>query len=193
MCLLQGLKNCSQSKTENSEVGWGAIMIALREMMDMSDAATENSALNSAQGKKYAVVSCDVLPEVFIKVMEVKRLLACGEEKSSASACKRADISRSAFYKYRDSIFTYEEKLKGRIVSFYSVLKDMPGVLSAVLACLHRSGANVMTLNQSIPIDGAATVTVTVKLSDSDMDGAALRRAVMTVDGVVEVRLISEE
>lgn len=168
-------------------------MIALREMMDMSDAATENSALNSAQGKKYAVVSCDVLPEVFIKVMEVKRLLACGEEKSSASACKRADISRSAFYKYRDSIFTYEEKLKGRIVSFYSVLKDMPGVLSAVLACLHRSGANVMTLNQSIPIDGAATVTVTVKLSDSDMDGAALRRAVMTVDGVVEVRLISEE
>ena len=78
---------------------------------------------------KYAVVSCDVLPEVFLKVMEVKRLLACGEEKSSASACKRADISRSAFYKYRDSVYTYEEKLTGRIISLYAVMRDMPAVL----------------------------------------------------------------
>lgn len=142
---------------------------------------------------KYAVVDCDVLPEVFIKVMEVKRLLACGEEKSSASACKRADISRSAFYKYRDSVFTYEEKLKGRIISLYGVLKDTPGVLSAVLACLHSCDANVLTLNQSVPVDGAAAVTVTVKLSGKPMDGAALRNAVAAVNGVVEVKLISEE
>ncbi|MCM1523144.1 MAG: ACT domain-containing protein [Ruminococcus sp.] len=142
---------------------------------------------------KYAVVDCDVLPEVFIKVMEVKRLLACGEEKSSASACKRAEISRSAFYKYRDSVFTYEEKLTGRIISLYCVLKDTPGVLSAVLACLHRCGANVLTLNQSVPVDGAAAVTVTVKLSGKPMDGAALSRAVAAADGVVDVRLISEE
>ena len=75
-----------------------------------------------ASETRYAVVSCDVLPEVFLKVMEVKRLLACGDEKSSASACKRADISRSAFYKYRDSVFTYEEKLTGRTVSLYARL-----------------------------------------------------------------------
>ncbi|MBQ5332073.1 MAG: ACT domain-containing protein [Oscillospiraceae bacterium] len=142
---------------------------------------------------RYAVVSCDVLPEVFIKVMEVKRLLACGEEKSSASACKRADISRSAFYKYRDSVYTYEEKLKGRTVSLYAVLRDTPGVLSSVLACLHRCDANVLTLNQSVPIDGAAAVTVTVKLSGRPMDGSSLRREVCAVDGVVEVRLISED
>lgn len=142
---------------------------------------------------KYAVVSCDVLPEVFLKVMEVKRLLACGEEKSSASACKRADISRSAFYKYRDSVYTYEEKLTGRIISLYAVLRDMPGVLSSVLACLHKCSANVLTLNQSVPIDGAAAVTVTVKLSGGPMDGPTLRRAVLGVEGVVEARLISEE
>lgn len=144
-------------------------------------------------GKRFAVVSCDVLPEVFIKVMEVKRLLACGEEKSSASACKRADISRSAFYKYRDSVFTYEEKLKGRIISLYAILRDTPGVLSSVLACLHKCGANVLTLNQSVPVDGAAAVTVTVKLEGDRMDGAALRKAVLETAGVVEVRLISEE
>ncbi len=146
-----------------------------------------------ASETRYAVVSCDVLPEVFLKVMEVKRLLACGDEKSSASACKRADISRSAFYKYRDSVFTYEEKLTGRTVSLYAVLRDTPGVLSSVLACLHRCSANVLTLNQSVPIDGAAAVTVTVKLSGRPMDGASLRREVAGVEGVVETRLISEE
>ena len=146
-----------------------------------------------SEGGRFAVVSCDVLPEVFLKVMEVKRLLACGEEKSSASACKRADISRSAFYKYRDSVFTYEEKLKGRIVSLHAILRDNPGVLSSVLSCLHKCGANVMTLNQSVPVDGAAAVTVTVKLSGSSMDGAALRKAVLETNGVVEARLISEE
>lgn len=152
---------------------------------------SETKAAPSSE--RFAVVSCEVLPEVFLKVMEVKRLLACGEEKSSASACKRADISRSAFYKYRDSVFTYEEKLKGRVFSFYTVLRDTPGVLSAVLAALHGCGANILTLNQSVPIDGAATVTMTVKLSDSLMDGASLRKAVHALDGVVEVRLISEE
>ena len=70
----------------------------------MSEPSITNDT--DASETRYAVVSCDVLPEVFIKVMEVKRLLACGDEKSSASACKRADISRSAFYKYRDSVFT---------------------------------------------------------------------------------------
>ncbi len=155
----------------------------------MSDERLEDNGIDG----RYAVVSCEVLPEVFLKVMEVKRLLACGEEKSSASACKRADISRSAFYKYRDSVYTYEEKLKGRTVSLYAVLKDMPGVLSSVLACLRSCGANILTLNQSVPIDGAAAVTVTVKLSGRPMDGPALRRAVAGVDGVVEVRLISEE
>lgn len=154
----------------------------------------ENTVCDTTALKgKYAVVSCDVLPEVFLKVMEVKRLLACGEEKSSASACKKADISRSAFYKYRDSVYTYEEKLTGRTVSLYAVLKDTPGVLSAVLSCLHSCDANVLTLNQSVPIDGAAAVTVTVKLSGRPMDGGSLRKEVLAVEGVVEIRLISEE
>ena len=101
--------------------------------------------------------------------------------------------ARSAFYKYRDSVYTYEEKLTGRIISLYAVLRDMPGVLSSVLACLHKCSANVLTLNQSVPIDGAAAVTVTVKLSGGPMDGPSLRRAVLGVEGVVEARLISEE
>ncbi|MDE7293400.1 MAG: ACT domain-containing protein [Oscillospiraceae bacterium] len=141
-------------------------------------------------GGKYAVISCEVLPEVFLKVMEVKRLLATGEEKSSASACKRAEISRSAYYKYRDSVFTYEEKMQDRIVSLHAVLKDTPGVLSAVLACLHRCGANIVSLNQNAAVDGAAAATVTVKLSGTLTDGNALNEEVGHIPGVVETRLI---
>ncbi|MBP0955392.1 MAG: ACT domain-containing protein [Oscillospiraceae bacterium] len=140
----------------------------------------------------YAVVSLDVLPDVFIRVMEAKRLIACGEEKSYQSACRAVGISRSAFYKYRDSIYTYEEKLTARIVSFYTVLKDEPGVLSSLLSALHSNGANVLTLNQSVPVDGAAAVTVTVKLSDST-SGAALCGKLRGNPGVVEIKLISEE
>ncbi|MDE6592262.1 MAG: ACT domain-containing protein [Oscillospiraceae bacterium] len=139
---------------------------------------------------KYAVISCEVLPEVFLKVMEVKRLLATGEEKSSASACKRAEISRSAYYKYRDSVFTYEEKMQDRIVSLHAVLKDTPGVLSAVLACLHHCGANIVSLNQNAAVDGAAAATVTVRLSGALTDGNALNEEVGHIPGVVETRLI---
>ncbi len=139
---------------------------------------------------KYAVISCEVLPEVFLKVMEVKRLLATGEEKSSASACKRAEISRSAYYKYRDSVFTYEEKMQDRIVSLHAVLKDTPGVLSAVLACLHRCGANIVSLNQNAAVDGAAAATVTVRLSGALTDGNTLNEEVGHIPGVVETRLI---
>ena len=79
---------------------------------------------------KLIVVNSDVLPDVFIKVIEVKKLLARGEEKSSAAACKRVGISRSAFYKYRDCVFTYEEKLTQKIISLNMTLKDEPGTAS---------------------------------------------------------------
>lgn len=140
----------------------------------------------------FAVVSLDVLPEVFHKVIEVKRMLAVGDEKSSVSACKKVGISRSAYYKYRDNVFAYEEKLRGQVVSLYIVLRDTPGVLSSVLSLLHDLGTNIMTLNQSAAVDGAAVLTVTVKLSRL-MDGDALKKAVAAVEGVVSARLISEE
>lgn len=141
----------------------------------------------------YVVISREVLPEIFTKVIEVKRLLACGEEKSSAAACKRTGISRSAYYKYRDSVFTYDEKLTHKIISLFAVLRDEPGVLSSLLNSIHQNGANVMTLNQSVPVDGAALVTVTVKLNESSPDPSQCIKLLSQIDGVVEMRLISGE
>lgn len=117
------------------------------------------------------VVRKDVLPPVILKVLEVKRLLARGEEKSSAAACKRIGISRSAYYKYKDSVFTYDEKDARRIMSVSAVLKDEPGVLSGFISAIHALGGNILTVNQNIPIDGAASVTVTMRLrADAEAD-----------------------
>ncbi|MBP1548531.1 MAG: ACT domain-containing protein [Oscillospiraceae bacterium] len=141
----------------------------------------------------FVVISTDVLPEIFPKVLEVKRLLACGEEKSSASACKKIGISRSAFYKYKECVFAYEEKLAQKIISYYAVLKDEPGVLSAILAEFHRQGANIITVNQNMPIDGVATVNITVKLYGDEADAYGLKNDLAALNGVVDVKFISGE
>lgn len=141
----------------------------------------------------FVVISTDVLPEIFPKVLEVKRLLACGEEKSSASACKKIGISRSAFYKYKECVFAYEEKLAQKIISYYAVLKDEPGVLSAILSEFHRQGANIITVNQNMPIDGVAAVNITVKLFGDEADAYGLKNDLAALNGVVDVKFISGE
>ena len=141
----------------------------------------------------FVVISTDVLPEIFPKVLEVKRLLACGEEKSSASACKRIGISRSAFYKYKECVFAYEEKLTQKIISYYAVLKDEPGVLSTILAEFHRQGANIITVNQNMPIDGVAAVNITVRLFGDEADAYGLKNDLASINGVVDVKFISGE
>ena len=139
------------------------------------------------------VADADILPEVFTKVIEVKRLIACKDEKSLASACKRVGISRSAYYKYKDSVFSYEELFNRKIVNMYLLLTDNPGVLSNALAFLHSLKANILTVNQSIPVDGAAAVNISLRLTDSidrELEGL---NSIKKLDGVLEVRILSAE
>ena len=91
--------------------------------------------------RRLIVVDSSVLPEVILKVLDVKKLLASREEKSSASACKRIGISRSAYYKYRDSVFSYDDKMTKRILTLSALLRDEPGILSSVLVTLHACEA----------------------------------------------------
>lgn len=139
------------------------------------------------------VVESEVLPEVILKVLEVKKLLANKEEKSSASACKRIGVSRSAYYKYRNSVFSYNEKLTAQIITLYMLLKDEPGVLSSVLVSLHNLKANILTVNQSIPIDGVATVTISLRLNNSLEEAVAIKSIIGELRGVVEIQLLSGE
>ncbi|MFT3951290.1 MAG: ACT domain-containing protein [Oscillospiraceae bacterium] len=142
---------------------------------------------------RFVVVDSGVLPEIILKVLNAKRLRAAGDAKSSAEACRAVGISRSAYYKYKDCVYTYDEKIKNRIMSFYFVLRDEKGILLSVITHLYTLGANILTVNQNIPLDAAASVTCTVKFEGTDVSSASVLKELRTVPGVVEARLISEE
>ena len=139
------------------------------------------------------VVDSSVLPEVILKVLQVKKIMANKEAKSSAAACKLVGVSRSAYYKYRDCVYSYEEKLMQKIITHYMLLKDEPGVLSSVLVSLHNLSANILTVNQSIPIDGVATVTISLRLNESFEEAVAMKSIISELRGVVDIQLLSGE
>ncbi len=115
---------------------------------------------------KYYIVDSAVLPEIFIRVVEAKRLLDTGEAATINQAAAQAGVSRSAYYKYKDMVRPFHDMLSGRIVTVRLTLKDQPGVLSDVLNVIASLGGNLLTINQSIPSGGAAAVAVSVETSD---------------------------
>ena len=119
---------------------------------------------------KYFIVEAEALPEIYLKVAETKRLLEIGEVTTVNAATRRTGISRSAFYKYKDAVRPFTDMLHGRIITVQVMLRDIPGVLSAVLNVFAELGGNILTINQSIPVNGCAVVTITAETS-------ALRRS----------------
>lgn len=117
------------------------------------------------QPGKFFIVDGSVLPEIFTKVVEAKRLLETGEVTTINQAAAKVGVSRSAFYKYKDMIRPFNDMLSGRIVTLQLTLKDQPGVLSDVLNLIASSGGNLLTINQTIPANGAAGVTVSMETS----------------------------
>lgn len=114
---------------------------------------------------KYFIVEASAMPEIFRKVAEAKRLLETGEESTVNNAARAVGISRSAFYKYKDAVRPFNDMLHGRIVTLQILLKDEPGILSAALNVFGGTGVNVLTINQSIPVNGCAVVTMTAETS----------------------------
>lgn len=121
--------------------------------------------MEQAQSPKYFIVESTVLPEIYLKVAEAKRLLETGEEQTVNAATRRSGISRSAFYKYKDAIRPFQDMLHGRIVTIQILLRNEPGALSCVLNLLADRGGNVLTINQAIPGGGTAVVTVGLETS----------------------------
>ena len=137
------------------------------------------------------IVEADLLPEVLLKVIEAKKLLSQGKAKNSSEAARMAGISRSAYYKYKDGVAVYDEEQERRLVTYYLTLKDVPGVLSNVLAELSKYGANVLTINQNIPVDGAAPVTISFATRGLRTDEHSLREALRAIDGVINCRSLT--
>jgi len=112
---------------------------------------------------RYYIVEASALPDVFLKVAEVKRMLVTGEADKVSEATRKVGISRSAFYKYKDSILPFQNLMAGRIITFQVLLQDTAGLLSELLQVFSANGANILTINQTIPVSGVASITITAE------------------------------
>ena len=135
---------------------------------------------------KYYLVAAEALPEIFIRVAEAKRMMQTGEADTVGAATKMAGISRSAFYKYKDAVQPFQDMKAGHIITFYALLKDNPGVLSNFLSIFANSGANILTINQTIPTNGCAGVTISAETSEMVEDLEAMMARISGAEGVLK-------
>ncbi len=140
---------------------------------------------------KYYIVEASVLPDIFHKVAEAKRLLETGETDKVNVATRAVGISRSAFYKYRDTISPFQNLMAGRIITFQMMLKDTAGVLSAILSIFANNGANILTINQSIPSGGRAMVTISAETGNLDCSLEELVNLIGGTQGVVKAEMVA--
>ena len=144
-----------------------------------------------AQLPKYYIVEAQALPEVFLKVAEAKWLLETGEVATVNDAARATGISRSAFYKYRDSISPFQNLMAGRILTFQFLLRDMTGLLSSILTIFAQFGANILTINQSIPTGGKAMVTISAETGALNCPIEELTHVLAETRGVVRAEAVA--
>ncbi len=140
---------------------------------------------------KYYIVEAKALPEVFLKVAEAKWLLETGEVNTVNEASKATGISRSAFYKYRDAIAPFQNMMAGRILTFQFLLRDVTGLLSSILTIFAQSGANILTINQSIPTNGCASVTISAETTNMTEGVEEMVRALSAITGVLKAEILA--
>lgn len=140
---------------------------------------------------KYYIIAAEALPEIFIKVAEAKRMMQTGEASTVGAATKMVGISRSAFYKYKDAVQPFNDMKSEHIITFYGMLKDSTGVLSRVISVFASSGANILTINQSIPTNGCAAVTISAETSEMEESLESLLADAAAVKGVVRFNVMA--
>ena len=140
---------------------------------------------------KYYIVEAKALPEVFLKVAEAKWLLETGEATTVNEAAKATGISRSAFYKYRDAIAPFQNLMAGRILTFQFILRDVTGLLSSILTIFAQFGANILTINQTSPTNGCASVTISAETTNMTDGVEEMVRALGAISGVLKAEILA--
>lgn len=140
---------------------------------------------------QYYIVEASALPEVFLKVAETKRLLSTGEATTVNEATRMTEISRSAFYKYRDAVMPFQNMMTGRIVTYQLLLHDEPGLLSEILLIFADAGANISTINSIVPTNGTAVVTISAETIDLKIPLEELIRRLNALEGVVKADVLA--
>lgn len=143
--------------------------------------------------KKYYVVKERAVPEVLLKVVEAKKLLDSGKVQTVQEAAEKMDISRSSFYKYKDDIFPFHEEARGKTITFIIQMDDEPGLLSVVIGAIARFHGNILTIHQSIPINGVATLTLSVDILPGEGDIEAMVEEIEESDGIHYLKILGRE
>lgn len=146
----------------------------------------------TAGSERYYLVREDILPEALMKTIQAKALLARGEVKTVHEAVEKVGLSRSAFYKYKDGIFPLSKLERERIVTISMDLEHRSGILSRVLALIADLEGNVLTIHQTIPLQGVANVVISVETSMMGETASTLLDTLRRQDGVTRVALTGQ-
>lgn len=142
---------------------------------------------------KYLIIDTAILPEVFTKVVKVKELIRTGKVKDISEGVRLVGISRSTYYKYKDFVFTLSEGIVGHKVTLGLVLVHEAGTLSKILDKIALEKGNILTINQDIPINNAASVTITFDASKLQMEINTLVEEFRATKNVIKVDLVAVE
>ena len=141
----------------------------------------------------YYVLKEKAVPEVLLKVVEAKRLIDSGRAESVLDATEEVGISRSSFYKYKDDIFPYHENKKGKTITMIIQLDDETGLLYTVLQYIAEFNANILTIHQSVPVNGIASLTLSIDLLSGDESADVMRDKIEAASGIHYVKIIARE
>ena len=144
-------------------------------------------------GERYYVVKEKAVPEVLLKVLEAKRLMEANKRLTVQQAAEQVGISRSSFYKYQDDIFPFHDNAKGKTITFILQMDDEPGILSDVLKIIAEYHGNILTIHQSIPINGVATLTISVDIAPKLGDAASMVDHIVARTGVHDLKILGRE
>lgn len=145
------------------------------------------------EDEKYYIVKKRALPEVLLQVAKVNRLLAAERDMTVQEAAERVGISRSSFYKYKDDIWPFHEKIRGGTVTLMLQMDDKPGILSMVLNEIAKSRANILTIHQAIPIGGIASLTISIEMLPESEDAQGLVERMEALAGIHYIKILGRE
>ncbi len=143
-------------------------------------------------GKKLYIVDAAILPEAIVKTAQAKELLARGEANTIYEAVSKVSLSRSAFYKYREGIFSFHNASKEQIITISMLLEHKAGVLSKLLNTIANAQGNVLTINQNIPLQGVANVSISIDIGEMHMHIDEMIETVAEITGVKKVDLVGQ-
>ena len=167
--------------------------ISLLEIQMFATEKQKERVTDMKETTKYYVVKEKAVPEVLLKVIEAKRLMETKKAFTIQEAVEQIGISRSSFYKYKDDIFQFHDNSQGTTLTMTFNIDDRPGVLSNVLRQIAEFGANILTIHQSIPINGIAALSISVQVLQTTGDISDMLEVLESGEGVHQVKILAKE